>query len=104
MVLNLVLPPETQLVAILNQAKIHRTSVVMKLLRSKPDLSHHFIPSGCTFLLQPLDVSLNKPYKTKLREAYADWMKKYGDKPENKTNARYIKAPSWETFMEWVIQ
>jgi len=103
LVLNLVLPPNTQLIVVLDQAKIHMTSAVMNMLRMNPSITHHFIPSGCTFLLQPLDVCVNKPYKDKLREAYSDWFKNIGDKPENKTPAGYIKAPSWKTFFEWVV-
>ena len=32
------------------------------------------IPGGCTYLCQPVDVGVNKPYKTHLRERWESWM------------------------------
>ena len=34
------------------------------------------IPGGCTKCLQPLDVSLNKPFKVIFRELYDEWCRK----------------------------
>ena len=34
------------------------------------------IPEGCTKLLQPLDVSINKPFKVLFRELYDEWFRK----------------------------
>ena len=32
-----------------------------------------FIPAGCTGLLQPLDISVNDPFKQELKRSFADW-------------------------------
>jgi hypothetical protein len=32
------------------------------------------ILAGCTYLCQPIDVKINKPIKTRLREKGEDWM------------------------------
>ena len=40
------------------------------------------IPGGLTSVLQPLDVSLNKPFKDNVRTLWMEWMA--GDHSENK--------------------
>ena len=42
------------------------------------------IPGGMMSLLQPLDVSINKPFKDRLRQRWADWMMQ-GEKSYTKT-------------------
>ena len=32
-----------------------------------------FVPSNCTDLLQPIDLSVNKPFKDHLRRCFAEW-------------------------------
>ena len=57
---------------ILDQARVHtmqRTKDGVEALDS--DLI--FVPAGCTPLLQPADVSWNKPFKDSMRESYKIW-------------------------------
>ena len=54
---------------ILDQATSHMTTNIINILKSgNNDVT--FIPPGLTRFLQPLDVSINKPFKQNLREKY----------------------------------
>lgn len=44
----------------------HKTPAVLEILRSK-QITPTLIPAGCTSLVQPLDVSINKPLKEYIR-------------------------------------
>ena len=51
----------------------HLTDGVTKAVRAtNTDIS--VIPGGLTGILQPLDVSLNKPFKDGMRERWTKWM------------------------------
>ena len=60
------LPPGPRLLA-LDVAKFHSTEEVLHTLRSN-NIVPSMIPTGCTELVQPLDVSVNKPFKNILRD------------------------------------
>ena len=52
--------------------KGHLCDSVQSLLESNKILQVH-IPSNCTHLLQPMDLSENKPFKDKLRSEFSKW-------------------------------
>lgn len=71
--------------------KGHLTEVVSGCLQKK-NSNLAVIPGGMTSQSQPLDVSVNKPFKEYLQEEYEKWMSS-----ENfpRTNTRKIKkAPA----------
>src|SRR5215469_12095450 len=57
------------------------------------------IPGGCTSKLQPLDVSLNRPFKNNIRKLWADWMV---NSAHELTKAGRLKRPSYVEVVNWV--
>lgn len=55
-----------------------------------------FIPGGLTPQLQPLDISINKPFKDKIRDAYSKWARNTFN-PESG-----LAKPGREEVAEWV--
>ena len=56
------------------------------------------IPGGCTGLCQPLDVGINKPFKTRVRALWEEWMIDEIDQTV------MVYAPSREDISNWVAQ
>ncbi|GES73260.1 pogo transposable element with KRAB domain [Rhizophagus clarus] len=57
------------------------------------------IPGGLTSRLQPLDVSLNKSFKSKVRRLYNNWMK---DAIKDYTPSGKIKRPTYSLVANWI--
>lgn len=65
----------------------HKTPAVLDKLRSH-NITPSLIPGGCTSLIQPLDVSINKPFKEILREF---------------TDTAIFESESVEAFDKWTV-
>ena len=76
----------------------HLTEGVVKKVR---ETGTHVavIPGGLTSMLQPLDVSINKPFKDKLRELWMEWM---ASDQYSLTTAGNMRAPPLDTCAKWV--
>ena len=55
------------------------------------------IPGGCTSVLQPLDVSINKPFKSHIRQCWCERMVS-----EAESGVAKITPASKATLMEWI--
>lgn len=81
-----------------DQFAAHLTPKVKANLKTKK-ITQAVIPGGLTGTLQPLDVSLNKPFKCAMREQWASWM---GEGKGELTAKGNMKRPPLPTVVSWV--
>ena len=88
----------TKSMLILDSARCHITDVIKEEIQKSSKLA--VIPGGLTKFLQPLDLSVNKPFKENLRKCWEVWM----SDPENAqyTNNGRKKRASCTIVAEWV--
>lgn len=68
------------------------------LKQSKIDMA--VIPAGCTGLIQPGDVSWNKPFKQSLTEQYCEWM---ASGKQEYTKSGNMKQVPFEIACHWIV-
>ena len=78
----------------------HMTEEVSEDLR-KANVSVGVIPGGCTSKVQPLDVCLNKPFKTFCRDQWVEWMQ---ERVSQQQPGQKIKTASKQQVIDWVEQ
>ena len=69
--------PNTTPILILDTLKAHTAPEVTDLLDDL-GVSWHVIPGGCTSLVQPLDVGVNKPFKDRCKKLWWEWIENGG--------------------------
>jgi hypothetical protein len=85
---------------VLDSFRGHITDPVkQKFIDNKTDIA--VIPGGCTSKLQPFDVSLNRPFKVKVRHLWANWMV---ENAHELTKGGRLKRPSYVEVANWVKQ
>jgi len=81
-----------------HKKECHRMLSIKSELRDKMDLV--IIPGGITRLIQPLDVSVNKPIKDALRAKWNNWL---SDGSHTFTPRGRIRQPTLVDVAEWVL-
>ena len=82
----------------LDSFEAHKTEQVKRSFKNEnTDLA--VIPGGLTSVLQPLDVSLNKPFKDRVRQKWMAWM---AEGIHELTAGGRQKKPSEELMCQWI--
>jgi hypothetical protein len=95
--------PNEKLYLIWDKCTVHEKQSAKDAL-SNSSILFDYIPAGCTSILQPLDVMINKPFKDRLRKLFEEWFANEGFNEKNKTEKGYLKSPSYETICQWTLQ
>lgn len=91
-------PSGTRSMLVLDAFRGHLTpEVKTRLQNSNCDLV--VIPGGMTPVLQPLDVSVNKPFKAYLRQQYEEWVR---NPDRKKTPTGKLQKASPATIATWI--
>ena len=85
---------------VLDAVRCHRQDSVKGVLRNmNTDLA--IIPGGMTSVLQPLDVSLNKPFKSNLRSKWNSWL---DGQVLSQGCSEKIRRPRLSLMCTWIIK
>ncbi len=79
----------------------HKMDVVLQELKTSCNSEVILIPPKTTSYLQPLDVSVNAPFKCFLMEAWRDW---FESRPQEFTPAGYRWKPSYQYIVDFVSE
>ena len=80
----------------LDSFKVHQTAEVVQAIE-ETGCELDFIPGGCTGLAQPLDVGINKPFKSRVRNQWEEYMMDIG------VHEAVTKPPSRATITDWML-
>ena len=84
-------PPGVVPLLYLDSFRVHMMGSVVSAIQALGVEVELFIPSGCTGLVQPVDVGYNKSFKAKLKDQYMNWlMAQDPDAPITKTTRRDV--------------
>lgn len=84
---------------VLDAFRCHRSEAVKNILKETHQTDIAIIPGGMTSVLQPLDVSVNKPMKVALRQKWNSWMS--GDQHTYTAQGR-MRKPELDTICTWI--
>jgi hypothetical protein len=85
--------PDIIPVIVLDAFKCHMLSSVVNAIEAL-GCDVLYIPGGCTYLCQPVDVGINGPFKRELKRQWEEWVEDVGSD---------LEAPSRRIVAEWVI-
>ena len=82
---------------IMDRASSHVSDSIVTRMK-KENIEHSFIPAGCTSFLQPLDVYINRGFKSTLRNSFEKWYSSYAFLEKNRTVGGYLRAPDYPLY------
>ena len=85
---------------ICDSMRAHLTETVKSLVR-RANTVLTVIPGGLTKILQPLDISVNRSFKAKLRKSWEEWMIS-GNHTFTKTGKQ--RRVDYVTIIEWILE
>ena len=85
---------------VLDAFRCHKTQEVKTILKTEHKTDIAIIPGGMTSMLQPLDVSINKPMKVALRQKWNTWIS--GDDHSFTTTGR-MRKPELPVICSWIV-
>jgi len=80
----------------LDSFKVHLLGSVANAIQNI-GVQLEYIPPGCTGLVQPIDVGINKPYKSSMTKVYTSWLL-------NQDPNVPIRAAKREDVSAWILQ
>ena len=92
------LPPGVTPLLILDSFRVHMMGSVVEKIQGI-GIEVQYIPGGCTYLCQPIDVGVNKPIKNKMADKWEDWLEE-----EEVQNGKALMTPSRELIASWVVE
>ena len=89
--------PEATHLLILDSFHVHMMGPVVDKIQG-PSIEVQHIPGGCTYLCEPIDVSINKLVKVGLEDQWEDWLDAEGLK-----YGKAMVAPSCKSIATWIV-
>lgn len=84
---------------VLDAFRCHKSDHVKQILKEDYRTTLTIIPGGMTSILQPLDISVNKPMKVMLQRRWNDW---YAEGDHTFTPSGNMRKPTLEDVCNWV--
>ena len=84
---------------VLDAFRCHKSAHIKELLKDEYRTTLSIIPGGMTSILQPLDVSVNKPMKVMLQRRWNEW---YAEGEHTFTPSGSMRKPTLEDVCNWV--
>jgi hypothetical protein len=91
-------PPGIQPVILLDAYQCHMMALVIGKI-SKLGIEVIHIPGRCTGLCEPLDVSVNKPFKRRVRDLWEEWMTDMLNKEGEIHDAMHKEVAEWTAIV-----
>ena len=96
------LPKNKKILLLYDNFGAHKTEKVIDYINDKyPLIDVLWLPTNTTSILQPLDVGINKPFKTHIKNEYINWLvNNFND--EDKTLPELGKTERNKLLVKWI--